>query len=128
MIIKVKTDLFPLLAAPGDRGQCSGHGFCLGAVAAPWLQVLGGWRCSAFLRCIRTPWGQLSILFVYCFLFFFHTYLSLAILIASCCVVIALACYINLFIVVGYGVMYVVGVAYIIGIYFTSYIGLGSVA
>ena len=42
---------------------------------------------------------------------------------------IALACYINLCIVVEYGVMYVVGVAYRIGsqgIYFTSYIGLGS--
>ena len=43
---------------------------------------------------------------------------------------VALACYINLCIVVGYGVMYVVGVAYIIGsqgVYFTSFIGLGSV-
>ena len=44
---------------------------------------------------------------------------------------IALACYVNLCIVVGYGVVCVVGVAYIIegqGVYFTSYIALGSVA
>ena len=44
---------------------------------------------------------------------------------------IALTCYINLCIVVGYGVMYMVGVTYIIGgqgVYFTSYIGLGSMA
>ena len=42
-----------------------------------------------------------------------------------------MACYVNQCIVVGYGVMYVVGVAYIIvgeRVYFTSYIRLGSVA
>ena len=64
--------------------------------------------------------GQLSILFIYWFVLYFHAYLSLAVLMASCyeivlCVVIALACYMNLCIVVGYGVMYMVVVAYIIG-------------
>ena len=70
-----------------------------------------------------------------CFVVIFHAYLSLAILMASCyeivCVVVALACYINLCMMVGYGVTYVVGVAYIIGVqgvFFSSYIGLGSVA
>ena len=67
--------------------------------------------------------------------FVFCAYLSLAILRASgyeivlCCH--RIGCYINLCVVVGYGVMYMVGVAYIIGgqgVYFTSYIGLGSVA
>ena len=65
----------------------------------------------------------------------FRAYLSLAILMASgyeivlCCH--RIGCYTNLCVVVGYGVMHMVGVVYIIGgqgVYFTSFIGLGSVA
>ena len=72
LIIKANTDMFPMLGALGGQGQCSWHGFCLGAVAAPWFQDSGAQHfCSAF----GLPGGSYQLyLFIGLFVFFVLIY------------------------------------------------------
>ena len=55
--IKANTDLFPCWVLWGSQWVW----LLFGSSGCSVVQVLGGWRCPAFLWCIWTLWGQLSL-------------------------------------------------------------------